>query len=116
MEEEIKPNVGKRKLASCVKFSENEYIQLLKDQIVWGESIPILLKKVYFNGPRIAPLMTAEDARATLAELRRIGTNINQIAKHLNSGFREGWNEDFIQIRDSIAALRRFVVGFCGNN
>lgn len=103
-----------RRWASCVKFSEEEYIRLLKDQVVRGESIPALLKEAYFKGPQCAPLMTAEDSRAALTELRKIGTNINQIAKHLNSGFREGWNSDFILIRDSISALRQFIVGFGG--
>jgi hypothetical protein len=51
-----------------------------------------------------------------LNELRRIGNNVNQIAKVLNSGFREGWNSALAQVRDDLDTLRRYVVGFYGNH
>ena len=103
-------------LRVTVRFSEEEYDRLRVEQYITGDSIPTQLKTAYFKGPRCSPVMNIEEQRGLLTELRRIGNNINQIAKYLNSGFREGWNDEFIQIRDGIAALRRFVGGFGGNH
>lgn len=103
-------------LRTTVRFSPDEYERLTNDKRVTGMSIPGLLKRTYFKGPPLSPLMCPEDQRTALTELRRIGTNINQIAKHLNSGFREGWYEEFVQVRDNVAWLRQFITGFSGNH
>lgn len=103
-------------LRTHVRFTIEEWERIQNDHIVTGKSIPVLLKLTYFKGPPLSPLMNPMDQRAVLVELRRIGNNINQIAKHLNSGFREGWNEGFIEVRESVAALRQFVTGICGNH
>lgn len=105
----------KSKQRATVRFSEEEYDRISNDAYVSGESIPLLLKKAFFKGPRLVPLMGAEDQRSTIVELRRIGNNINQIARQLNSGFRDVAVHEFSEIRESIAALRRFVAGFNGS-
>lgn len=101
-------------LRANVRFNEEEYVRLQKDAFLLGKTIPILLKEVYFKGPQVNPLMNVEDQRATLAELRRIGNNINQIAKHLNSGFRNGCDREFKEICENLSTLRKFVVGIYG--
>lgn len=101
-------------LRANVRFNEEEYARLQKDAFVLGKSIPILLKEAYFKGPQVSPLMNVEDQRVTLVELRRIGNNVNQIAKHFNSGFRNGCNKEFTEICENLSMLRKFVAGICG--
>lgn len=97
-----------------VRFSEDEYRRLLNDQFVTGDSIPALLKSAYFKTRQLVPLMNANDARAMMVELNRIGNNINQIARHLNSGYREGWNDPFLKLCEEISEIRRMVAGTNG--
>lgn len=104
------------KQRATVRFSEEEYVRISSDSITSGESIPVLLKEAFFKGPRLIPLMPAEDQRATMVELRRIGNNINQIARHFNAGLRNIGIREFSEIRDAIAALRRFIAGFNGSS
>lgn len=67
-------------------------------------SIPKLLKACYFRGPPAVPVVAHEEARAIIAELRRIGTNINQIARQLNS---QGLSGDVQRvISDAVESLR----------
>ena len=115
MAEEKTVNESSEKRAN-VRFNEEEYERLVSDACVTGKSIPVLLKDEYFKGPRTVPLMGSEDQRATLAELRRIGNNINQIARHLNAGFGDSCIIEFSEIRDTLYNLRRFVGGFLGDH
>jgi hypothetical protein len=117
-EAEVIPTKATRehKPSSQVRFSDEEWVRIQNDHFVTGLSIPALLKLSYFKGPPLSPLMTPVDQRATLDALRRIGNNVNQIAKQLNSGFREGWNDALAEVRDSLAALRQFVTGFYGDH
>jgi hypothetical protein len=113
-----KPAEGilKHKPASHVRFTIIEWTQLQNDQAVTGKSIPELLKSRYFKNGPLATLMSPAAQDYMLNELRRIGNNVNQIAKVLNSGFREGWNSALAQVRDDLDTLRRYVVGFYGNH
>jgi|GEM_PF-2092362 len=99
-----------------VRFTEKEWTQIQNDMDVTGRSTPELLKHRYFKHPPFTTLMAPEMQQTVLMELRRIGNNFNQVAKVLNSGFREGWNNSLIQVRDDLAALRRYVAGVYGNH
>lgn len=101
-------------ISSHVRLSESEYQRITKEQKITGKSIPWLLKNAYFKGPLCALLMGVEEQRALLVELRRIGNNINQIAKKINSGFREGWNDEFNQIRHELSIVRQYIAGIYG--
>ena len=48
--------------------------------------------------------------------LAPIGNNINQIAKHLNAGFREGFQGGLAEAFSDLAQLRSFVGGFDGRH
>lgn len=97
-----------------VRLSEKEFLRISNDSQLIGESIPWLLKRAYFKGPIVNPLMDKDSAVGLMKELNRIGTNINQIAKHLNSGFREGWNQNFVSVQEDLQAIRKFIAGFHG--
>ena len=106
-------NLGKD-VSSHVRLSEPEHQRIRKEQQITGKSIPWLLKNAYFKGPLCVPLMGVEEQRALLVELRRIGNNINQIAKKINSGFREGWNEEFNQLCQQVSIVRQYIAGIYG--
>ncbi len=101
---------------SNVRFGKDEWDQLQNDQTVTGRSIPELLKARYFKHPPLSTLMSPEGQKYMLTELRRIGNNFNQVAKILNSGFREGWNKPLLQIGADLAALRRYVANIYGDH
>jgi len=49
-------------------------------------SVPMFCKKKAQGARMKAPLIDRQGALQIASELRRIGVNVNQIAKHLNSG------------------------------
>lgn len=99
-----------------IRFSEREYQRLQKDAHAYKISIPTIMKKVYFRKNLPQPAMGPDDARRVHIELIRIGNNVNQIAKQLNGGFREGFNPSVDEMRDDIRAIRHFVLGFQGTS
>ena len=96
--------------AIYVRVSAEEYRSIAGDAKQTGESLPDLLKRSYFsNRTRVTILMTKDDLKVVLGQLGRIGNNLNQIAKAMNTGFREGFNDDFLGIRRSFDALMVFM-------
>lgn len=87
---------------TCVRLTEVEHARLRRESDLTGESIPDLLKRNYFAGPVLSPLLSQEDTVKLFTALARIGNNLNQIARCLNSGIREGF---FEEIRESQRAL-----------
>jgi nanoRNase/pAp phosphatase (c-di-AMP/oligoRNAs hydrolase) len=51
-----------------------------------GMSVPMFCKKKAQGARMKAPLIDRQGAIQIASELRKIGVNVNQIAKHLNSG------------------------------
>lgn len=80
-----------------------------------GTTIPKLLKRCFFHGPPAAPLVAHEEARAIIGELRRIGTNINQIARQLNSqGVAGNVQQIITEAVEYLRSLRITLGGFDG--
>ena len=100
---------------SHIRFTEKEYRKIIADAQTYRKTIPELLKAVYFRKKLRQPAMAPEDARRVHIELIRIGNNVNQIAKQLNSGFRHGFNPSVDEVRDDMRAVRHFVLGYDGN-
>ena len=100
---------------TCVRFTPEEYREIHVASIVYGKSIPDLLKSVFFCNPPKQPVVSDENARAIIGALNRIGNNVNQLARQVNSGFREGFIVAFDDVRDDMRALKNFAVGLCGN-
>ena len=94
-EEKKKPSGGG---SSHVRFSPSEYSRILKDKSATGNSIPELLKASYFSSFSYQPLFSKYEVKALRADMQRIGNNMNQVARHLNSGLAFNWDEDFRRI------------------
>ncbi len=94
-----------------VRFTEEEFKKLEAESQRTGKSIPILLKTTYFKKEIKTSPFDKEDSKKILSALSRIGNNINQIARALNSGFREGFNKDIINANDELTLLRKYIGG-----
>jgi hypothetical protein len=100
---------------SHLRFTADEYQRLVEDAKTYGDSIPNLIKAVYFKRKLPPPAMAKDDADRVLAALNRIGNNVNQIARHLNAGFREGFTPQVTEMAEALRAIKNFVLGFHGN-
>ncbi len=99
-----------------IRFTEAEYSQLLNDSEVYGETVPNLMKAVYFRKKLLQPVMNREDALQVLTALNRIGNNANQIARQLNSSFRQGFNSTVEELRNDIQSMKHYILGLRGNS
>lgn len=106
-----KTNVTRKKeTRTNVRFTETEYAQVEQAQRETGLSVPDLLKKAFFkHRTLLRPLLSREQVEQIMAELRRQGNNLNQIAKQINSGLREGWNPSFNAMTKGYVDLRHMV-------
>ncbi len=102
--------------SSHVRFTEDQYSQISDDARVYGKSIPDLLRAAYFGSLPPRPAFSVEDAKRIVAAINRVGNNVNQIARHLNSGFRSGFAPVLDEIRAHLIAIRNFTVGANGNS
>ncbi|MGE4415510.1 MAG: plasmid mobilization relaxosome protein MobC [Bacteroidales bacterium] len=66
-------------------MSEKEYQRLEQMANNLGMTVPTFCKKKAQGARMKGPLIDREGALQIASELRRIGVNANQIAKHLNS-------------------------------
>ena len=99
-----------------IRFTEGQHQQLTQDAEAYGMRIPDLIKAVYFEKRPARPAMHREDAQRVFAALTRIGNNINQIARQLNAGFRQGFNPTIEEMREAILAMKHFVIGSHGHS
>ena len=106
---------AQRAPASCVKFTSDEYKEILEDVKITGKSIPSLLKSAYFPGRRVRVLMTKEDQQLWFRELRQWGNNLNQLAKRVNSGTSAAWYPEFEIVRNAIQRIENLVLGVYGS-
>lgn len=106
---EIKP-ARKKETRTNVRFTEKEYALIEEAQRETGLSIPDLLKKAFFkHRTLLRPLLTKEQVDQVMSELRRQGNNLNQIAKQINSGLREGWNPSFNAMTKGYVDIRHLI-------
>jgi len=98
-----------------IRLSETEYKQAENLSRTLGRSIPQLFKSALFEGPIPSPLLSNDDAKSLMGQLQRIGNNVNQIAKHLNSGIREGFHKELNDVNEQIKVLRQYISGVYGH-
>lgn len=117
MEPNFDENVPKHLPRTHVRFSEQEFARIEKASRTTGRSIPWLLKTAFFNNGDLSPAFDKESARALQVELNRIGVNINQIAREINSGIRRGWNKEFEELNHRLGQiLQMMAVRFANRN
>ena len=78
--------------STCVRMNAKEYERIRKESQSTGKSVPELLREAYFSSAPRKVLMNREDVVTLRKDLSRIGNNINQVAKKVNSGLLSGWN------------------------
>jgi hypothetical protein len=100
---------------SHVRFTEEEYEIIVKDANNYKHSIPEQLKSVFFCRKIATPVMYPDDARRAIVELNRIGNNVNQIARKLNSGSRYGFTPVLEEMARDIRSMTYFLEGHDGN-
>ena len=110
METNKKQNSELDVITTCVRLRKEEHQKLSSAALVQGMSLPQLLKHVALHGPLPVPLLGAEDCKAVLTQLSRIGNNINQVARKLNAGFRDGFHQEFEVFQRDFNSLYAFLM------
>lgn len=100
---------------TTVRFTDDEFDQITEEANLSGETIPALLKKSHFRGKRLRLLFDEADRHWICGELRRIGNNVNQIARRVNSGALEGWHGEFVEVSQRLSEIFRMVVEVYGS-
>jgi len=96
---------------TCVILSDEELKKLKLSSLNTGLTIPKLLKESFFSQSGvITPNFSRDDTITILKHLSAIGNNLNQIARHLNSGFNDKWMIDFSFITKEFEAFKVFLV------
>lgn len=102
-------------LRATVKFSEEDFERIRLDAFTKKKSVPQLLRDAYFSRLPTKVLFNPDTERQLFTELKRIGNNINQIAKHLNSGESVGKSE-FEQLNTQFTVISNYIRGVSGNS
>lgn len=102
--------------ASCVRFTEQELTVIENASKSTGFSIPQLLKNAFFNGRIVRPIFDKESAHDIRIELNRIGVNINQIAREINSGLKKGWHLEFEECNRLLSKITQSIAVKFANN
>lgn len=107
MERQLLLKKQNKRNALYVRFSEEEMNTLKKVSQQSGVKPQALVKQALFKKGLKEPIMNHENSLLFIKEIKRIGVNINQIAKQLNSGFRSGWSDSVERCREELTILRR---------
>ena len=91
--------------STCVRMSSQEYSRIRKESKNTGKSIPELLREAYFSSPPRKVLVTKNDLIILRKDINKIGNNLNQIARKVNSGFMSGWNNTLERIFEEVRIL-----------
>lgn len=84
---------------TTVRMNNEEYQKIKLDSDYSGDTIPTLFKNSYFNKEnKIYSKLEKEELQKMRLELSRLGNNLNQIARKVNSGLVSGWSTSFDQI------------------
>ena len=98
-----------KRLVAYVRLTPEEYSRLESDARASGESVAEIMKRVYFSREPVVLLMSKDDQKSLMGALGRIGNNINQVARVLNSGFRDGFDDDLKSVRHDFTTLLTFL-------
>lgn len=96
----------KTKYPYCfVRLNPEQNNQLQSDAKQAGRSAAQLLRNGYFGKGRLVILMSDVDLNEVTAQINRIGNNVNQIAKKLNTGILFGFDQELSQVRILLSHL-----------
>ncbi len=76
----------------CLKLKPSLHDKLKKISTQRGESVQKVITTLA-EGKELKPqLLDPENNKKCLTELKRIGNNVNQIARKVNSGYQKDWH------------------------
>lgn len=96
-----------------VRLDESEWAQLEKDQSLTNWEKATILREAYLKRLPVKLTFDKEGEAKFLAEFRRIGNNINQLAKSANSGELVPYSA-LQQVSEQLSVLFRFVMRMDG--
>ena len=99
---------------TTVRFTDDEFSRITDEAKLSGLSIPNLLKKSHFRRRKLQLLLSEVDRHFFCTEIRRIGNNVNQIARRVNSGALEGWFSELLDVARKISELHQMAAGAYG--
>ncbi|MCB0308269.1 MAG: plasmid mobilization relaxosome protein MobC [Bdellovibrionales bacterium] len=102
------------KTNTFVRFKTPEYQLITEDSQKTNLSIPTLLKKSYFSKRHQFKLINTEEIKPIIFHLSKIGNNMNQIAKHLNAGIRNGFNTEYDNMAEEFRKVQQVLVTVYG--
>ena len=105
-------NKNKRGPSTCIRFTDEQYKELKELSRETGKSIPNLFKEAFYKRKPARPLMHIDVARKLIGEFNRIGGNVNQIARKMNSGIYEGWYPMFGEFYQQHTQLFNLVANY----
>jgi hypothetical protein len=99
---------------TTVRFTDAEFERIEREAKLSGLSLPALLKRSHFRKKALQLLFGETERHAFCADLRRIGNNVNQLARRVNSGVFEGWHKEFEEVFKKISELHQMAAGAYG--
>lgn len=94
-----------------VRFTEEEFKKINEHKTLTGDSLPHLLKKAYFSKKPVTPIVSKDDFRILIVELKRIGNNINQLTRKFHSTGDAPSRSTLSQIAEELRLVRSFFLG-----
>lgn len=114
---EDQKKLQKNRPGTFIRLSEDEQNRLDTESLILGKSVPTLLRDSYFNRLPTKPLIDNEGTKSILAQLGRIGNNINQLAKNSNRGLPV-LKSDLAPIEEQLSLILQYITrsnGVCKN-
>lgn len=99
-----------------VRLNEREYSHALKLAKPLGGSVQNLFRKLIMGASVPTVVLDPEGARSIISELKRIGNNINQIARQMNEGISRGWYDEFEKAAAELSTIENLLrkhLGYC---
>lgn len=113
MNNEDQKKLQKNRPGVFVRLTEDQQMKLEKESSLLGWSIPSILRENYFKRLPLKLTFDKEGEGKFLSEFKRIGNNINQLARAANSG--EFVNHtDLTPIREQLKLLYLYVMRIDG--
>ncbi len=100
-----------RQSPNQIKFrtTDEELNQITANAQTFGLSVTAFAKMRTLDGGLVTPKFSNEEARGIMLQLQKWGTNLNQIARQINSGIREGFNDQFQFLGEQLRLIRKTI-------
>lgn len=96
-----------------VRLTDDQQTKIDKDSMLLGWSAPSILRESYFRRLPLKLTFDKEGASKFLAEFKRIGNNINQLARAANTGELVK-HTDLMPIREQLKLLYLYIMRIDG--